>query len=440
MFHYLFKSLLMLKNKILNNPYLLFFPFLVAFIVYVLISPPDVSCGDQDRYLGCAQNLINGFYSPPAPNIDLTNGPGYPIILVPVLFFKLPYICITLMNAFFYYFSIILLYKALKEVVSFNMAVAFSLAWAGYFIAYQNIPYMHTESLTYLLISSLIFTVVRAFNHTSQANARKFVILSGFLLGYIVLTKMIFGYVLLIMLAGNGLLWLIKSKDINIRKGFFILSMAFLTTAPYLLYTYNLTGRILYWGNGNDSLYWMSTPFEGEYGDWKLDLTLNPVINGNFNIPGADSVLRANHGADFKEIYKYRGLERDDVYTRMAIENIKVDPVKFAQNIIYNMGRLIFHYPFSYAIQRPKTLLVLPINGILFTLMLFSLIPTILNWRKFPFSVRFLLIIAILYLGGSSVVSGILRMFTVIVPVLLMWIAYVLQYSLKINLRFNKKL
>ena len=427
------------KDNILNNPYLIFFPFLIAFVIWVLISPIDLSDGDQGRYLGCAQNLIHGFYSAPAPNIDLRSGPGYPVILMPFLALKLPLMCITLMNAFFYYFSIILLFKALKEIVSFSISLTFSLGWACYYIAYQNIPYIHTESFTYLLGTSLIFLIIKAFKPDITGSARKYVLLSGFVLGYIVLTKMIFGYVLLIMLAGSCLLWIINRKNVNYHKGLLIVSLAFLTTTPYLLYTYNLTGKLLYWGNGNDSLYWMSTPYHGEYGDWKSDLSLNPPANGNFNIAGADSVLKVNHGADFKELYKYNNIERDDIYTRLAIKNIKSHPVKFVQNVIYNVGRLIFHYPFSYAVQRPKTLLVFPINGILFTLMLFSLIPTFLNWRKFPYSVRFLVMIVLLYLGGSSLVSAILRMFTIAVPFLLVWIAYVFQNSIKFNLKFSKK-
>jgi 4-amino-4-deoxy-L-arabinose transferase-like glycosyltransferase len=430
----------MKKADILSNPYLLFFPFLIIFILWVYISPTDGTFADQGRYLWFAKNLINGFYSPPAPDINLTNGPGYPILLIPFLMLKLPLISITLMNAFFYYFSIIFLFKALKEIVSFGLAIISSLSWASYYIAYQNIPYIHTETFTYLLISILIFSIVKAFRKESPGTFGKYIILSGFIFGYIVLTKMIFGYVLLFMLAGSGLLWIFNRNNIDYRKGLVISLMALLITAPYLLYTYHMTGKIFYWGSGNDSLYWMSTPFEGEYGDWKEDLSLNPIIYGNYNIHGADSVLRAHHQEDFKEIYKYKGIERDDVYTRLAINNIKSHPLKYAQNIINNIGRLIFHYPFSYAIQRPKTLLVFPINGILLTLMLFSLVPTFINWRRFPVSIRFLLIFILLYLGGSALVSAILRMFTIAVPVILVWIAYVLQNTLKINLKFNKEL
>ena len=428
----------MKKINIIHNPYLLFLPFLVVFILFVLAFPSDGKGGDELRYLLYAQNLIHGFYSPPAPNIQLINGPGYPIILVPFLVLKMPPISMTILNAFFHYFSAIFLYKALKEIVSLGITLAFSIAWASYCIAYQNMVFIHTESITYLLISAFIYLIIMTFKYESFDKSKKYIILTGFTLGYIVLTKMIFGYALLFMLVGSGLLWLLNRSNTNYRKGFMILILALLTTTPYLIYTYNLTGRIFYWGMGSDSLFCMSTPYEGEYGDFKIGLDLNSVEAGNFNIIGADSVMRAHHQEDYDEINRYEGLERDDAYKRLAIRNIKAHPIKFAQNIVYNVGRLVFHFPFSYAVQRPKILMILPINGVLLALMLFSLIPTYLNWRSLPIYLKFLLILTLLYLGASSLVTAFVRMFTIVVPILLVWIAYIMQNTMKINLKFKE--
>jgi hypothetical protein len=190
------------------------------------------------------------------------------------------------------------------------------------------------------------------------------------------------------------------------KKGLIITGIALLTTAPYLLYTFNLTGRLFYWGMGSDSLYWMSSPDKNEYGDWTQQLVLNPTIYANYNIYGADSLLLANHQKDFDELDKYKGIERDDLFKELAIRNIKAHPVKYAQNVVYNMGRLLFNYPYSQAIQKPKYLVIFPINGILLTLMLFSLIPTVINWKRIPFYLKFLLIMVFLYLGASALVSA----------------------------------
>jgi len=426
----------MKKLNILQNPFFLFSPILIALIIYALINP-TLGFGDEARYMAYAKNLIHGFYSPPAPDIQLINGPGYPIVLIPFIFLKLPLVSMTIINAFFYYFSIIFIYKALKQIVSHRITLVFSCSWALYYIGYQNVPYIVTEPFTFLLMSMLIYSIIKTFITENKAVEKKNIIITGLILGYIVLTKMIFGYVLILMMVGSGILWLSNRKNLNLRKTTIILSLALLTTSPYLIYTYNLTNRIFYWGMGNDSLYWMSSPYADEYGDWKSNLELHRIDEGNYNIQGSDSILKAHHKAELDEINKYSGLSRDDAFKKIANQNIKEHPIKFAQNIVYNIGRLMFHYPFSHAIQRPKNLLIFPIHGAILTLMIFSLIPTFINWRKIPTYMKFLLLFTLLYLAGSSLVSALLRMFTVIVPILFVWFAYIFHHTMKINLKFE---
>ena len=74
------------------------------------------------------------------------------------------------------------------------------------------------------------------------------------------------------MLPIAGALWLLKRSPGRQRTGAAILLTAFVVLSPYALYTWRLTGRVFYWANsGGTTLYWMSTPFEGEYGDWNND-------------------------------------------------------------------------------------------------------------------------------------------------------------------------
>ena len=429
-----------MKNiKITRNPYLLFLPFLIVLIIFAILNP-TTGYGDEHRYLTFANNLVHGFYSPPPPNVNLTNGPGYPIILTPFVALNLPLIYITLLNPFFYYFSIIFLYKALLKVVSYKTTLIFSFFWACYYLGYQNIVYVMTETLTYLLISILIYSLINVFQSTNRSRTRKYIILSGFILGYIVLTKIAFIYVLFAMLAGSVLLWVFNRKESNYKRLAAITVAGFITVLPYLIYAYALTGRMFYFNtNTGDSLYWASTPFANEYGDWKGDLSQGAAVLSNYNIPGAVDTLVAHHQKDFDIINQYSGYLKDSVFKKIAINNIKNHPLKFLQNCFYNAGRLVFHYPFSQAIQRPKILLVFPINGIILTLMLFSLIPTFLNWRKLSIPLRFLLIFTFLYLGMSTLVSALVRMFTIIVPILLFWFANIFQNTVKVNLRFDDK-
>ncbi len=425
--------------KLPKNPWLLFLPFLVLYIIFVLIFPTTGHQGDEERYLMFANNLVNGFYSPPAPDINLTNGPGWPIILMPFIALGLPLITITIANAFFYYLSIIFLYKALKETVSYQLTLLFSMLWACYYVAFQNMPFTHTETITYLLVSVLVFSMVKAFKPGAGKESNKYILLAGFMIGYIVLTKVAFGFVLIFMLAGTLILWLTNRRSVNYKKGLFIMLIGLATVSPYMIYIYQLTGRVLYWSTtAGSTLYWSSTPYKEEYGDWKLELKQGPVEMGNYNIPGSGDTLVAHHQEDYNEIYKYKGVEQDDVWKRKAIENIKKHPGKYLQNCVYNIGRLVFHYPFSQAVQRPKVLLVFPANGIILTMMLFCIIPTFKNWRKVSYPIRVMLFFTILYLGASTLVTAYVRMFTIIVPILLFWFAYIFSKTVKVNLGFSK--
>ncbi len=426
-----------MKNyRLLQNPYLLFSPFLLIFLVYILLNPSDF-IGDEERYVRFANNILKGFYSPPAPHIDLTNGPGYPLLLVPFLACGVPLKVVALSNAFFYYISIVLLYKALKDTVHLKLAVFFSFFWACYYVAYQYLNTTVTEVFSFLLISMLIYSLVKCFNTDNIRISTKYILLAGFTMGFIALTKMIFGYVLLFMFFGQLIIWISDIKNINYRKGLYVLIVSLITVTPYLVYTYNLTGRIYYWGFGKDSLYWMSTPYEDEYGDWKQELVTGTIEMNNFNIPCAGDTLKDRHEKDFNEIYKYSGIERDDAFKNFAIKNIKGHPFKFAKNWVYNVGRLFFHFPFSYARQRPKVLLIFPINGIILTLILYSLIPTFVNWHAIPYNIKYLLFYSTLYLGASSLVSAQVRMLTIIMPVYFLWFAYIIQKSLIVKIKFK---
>ena len=87
----------MINKKKEINPFLIFLPFLLLYTLIALIFPTNGTFGDESRYLMLANHLLNGFYSPPPPNIDLGNGPGYPIILIPFIALHLPLISVTIL-------------------------------------------------------------------------------------------------------------------------------------------------------------------------------------------------------------------------------------------------------------------------------------------------------------------------------------------------------
>src|SRR5277367_3000315 len=97
---YFHVRLLMIK-KFTRSPWFIFSPFLFYYVYYIIKNKWPSLYGDEIRYVDFAHNLIHGFYSPHAPHINLCSGPGYPIILVPLIALHIPVIYITLMNALY---------------------------------------------------------------------------------------------------------------------------------------------------------------------------------------------------------------------------------------------------------------------------------------------------------------------------------------------------
>jgi 4-amino-4-deoxy-L-arabinose transferase-like glycosyltransferase len=446
------------KFKLLRNPFLLFLPFLLLYILIVLFLQSDTLWGDEDKYLTYAQNLLHGFYSGPDPNLSC--GPGYPILLMPFVALHLPLLVIKLVNPVLYYLSVVFLFKVVNRIASFKIAVIVGVFWACYINAYENLPLILTETFAIFLVAALMLSLIKAFDPSAAVTSKKYIYLSGFLLGYLVLTKVIFGYVMVFMLIGSIALWLFGRKNKSYKKAVIVLVIALGTTIPYLVYTYNLTGRLFYWSTvSGNNLYWMSTPYKNEFGNWMQDPKINEdsitaysddtatYFGGSLNLKnrlnyyfqGYDDSVKANHWNDYKEINQSKTMiERDDAFKRIAIRNIKSHPMKFIQNWICNVSRILFNYPYSYKTQEPGILLRLPMSGIIVVLILFCLIPTCINWRKIDFSIRFIFLVVFIYLGGSTLGSAETRMFSIAVPMLLVWIVYILKKTAIIKLRFSR--
>ena len=67
----------------------IFLPLLFFYGFIIIAFSPDEFVYDEGRYIKFATYLSEGHYSP-RDRIDLTNGPGYPLLLLPFLALKIP--------------------------------------------------------------------------------------------------------------------------------------------------------------------------------------------------------------------------------------------------------------------------------------------------------------------------------------------------------------
>ncbi|MEO8088349.1 MAG: hypothetical protein ABI763_16130 [Bacteroidota bacterium] len=408
-----------MQQKFFERPYIAFLPFLFLYLVLILVQNVDPLIGDEGRYLQFAGNLLNGFYSPPPPAINLWNGPGFPIYLLPFVAFALPHLVIKLFNAFLYYGVLILFYKTLSGFLNRKKAFYFSLLFACYYMPYKSLPYILSETLTIFLIAAITYCAFVYFSSPGKTISRRYNLLLPILLALLALTKVIFGPVYLAAAIVFLVLYLV-TKNGMYKRSFLLVMYAMLFCAPYLLYTWSLTGKIFYWSNaGGKSLYWMSNPTNGEWGEWHNDSLSSPVMNEN-----SLAKLNFNHRKDLDYVNQFTGAERDQKFKELAIRNIREYPGKFFVNWLANWSRMFFNYPVSYTPFRWSTLGNMVANIPALILLAYTALLTWRNKNNFPFALKFLLCISGVYLMGSSFLSAYDRMFYILAPLLAAWICH----------------
>ncbi len=404
-----------------------FAPLLLVYVTIVLILSENSFAGDEARYVQFAKNLVQGFYSPADPNqLDLWNGPGYPLVLVPFVALGLPMLIAKLANACFLFFAVILIYRTLCIYIPHHQARYFSLLLGLYPPFMPHLPYLITEPFVVLLVSAFSFFLCR--HAITKLNYTGHFFVAVIALTWLMLTKVIFGYVILIILVISAFRYIL-SRTISSKTCFVICCFAMLFCSPYLVYTYSLTNRIFYWSDaGGVTLYWISSPYPREFGD---PHSSSGNIRGN---PQENPELWKNHGAFFESISELSPLEKDDARKAQAIRNIIENPGKYTLNIFANIGRMFFSYPYSYAEDRLTTYFWAIPNMFIFVTMVFCVYPTWFGRKHIPGEILTLLLIGWTAFGASSMVSAYARQFYVLVPIFAIWIGFVLFGILNINI------
>lgn len=398
-----------------------FLPLLLLYLLLVIMFSSTTFQGDESGYVSYATRLLQGYQSPDG-EIKLWWGIGYPIVLTPFIFLKLPWLAAKLLNAFFLFGAIIYFYKTLSLYIEKKYATIFTLFLGLYPPLIREIHLLLTESLVFFLVCGFTFHFCRSYRE--YGNSWFHLLAASVYLGYLALTKVFFGYVILAGLLSFLVLFIWRRTD-RVMKTTCIYLMALIWCIPYLLYTYSLTGKVFYWGtSGGMSLYWMSTSYNtNEYGSWfsPKDVKEIPELTP--------------HRDFFDKITGFSEVAMDDAFKKQAIENITHYPVKYFVNWIANIGRLLFSYPFSYTSQKLSTYFYILPNMFIVVSFILSVYPAILRRRTVPYEIYALLFFILITFGGTSLLSAYDRQFRPLVPVLLLWLSFVYLRILKIEVR-----
>ncbi len=404
------------------NDKLKLLPLLALYIVFIAFNAIDVFQGDEGRYVMFAENLAEGFYSP-KDDINLWNGPGYPIVLLPFVLLKLPWLIPKLMNAVFLFMAILYFYSTLSIYIDKTPARRLSYILGIYPPFFLHMHQLFTETVAIFLVCGLVYHFCRLCRNQNAEISWTHLLITSIYLGYLALTKIFFGYVILVGVILFFVLYLFKRTS-PLKKTLLVYAFAFLLCLPYLYYTYSLTGKVFYWGNsGGRSLYWLSTPYDDELGAFR-PYDLNDI-----------ETAPEKHREFLRELEKLPALEQDALFKRKAIENITNRPSKFFKNWVANVGRLLFNYPFYCSHQTLYTYIFIIPNMFLYV---FCFIAAYLNYKRprlISYEIYALLAFVLISVGGSSLVSAYHRFFQPLVAIVTLWLAITLTRTLKVEIK-----
>lgn len=413
-------------KKVLQHETIILLPLLLIYCLYVIIKEKPGLSLDEPTYLLYARNLINGFYVPKGSTF-LWAGPGYPIILAVLEKFDLTGIYQKLLNAIFLYGSLLCMYYSVRLFTRKSCALILASLCGFYYPFYLMLPYRMTEVFVIFLISLIVLYVNKWSEEPSKITYKVVLIL---VIAWLMLTKIIFGYVIAGLLILFIIAFLLKQNNTYLKL-IFILFLSIITISPYLYYTYQLTGKYFYWGtSGGLTLYWMSSPYAEEYGDF-INFFYEPS-----NDPNKNQLFRMRHEENIKmaigeislfQTLKYEelpaklGVVQDQQFKKMAIMNIKAHPIKYIKNILSNSMRMIFNFPYSYRENRLNLKLILS-NSILLLFVFITSFRILRKKENINSADLFLLLFTLIYLGGSMLLSATPRQFYIISPILLYFI------------------
>jgi len=388
------------------RPLLALAPFAVVYLAIPFLAPANANLYDDEAgYLGLARLLTHGDFLTGRDNLvtggpaypNLWFGPGLPLVLTPFVALHVPVEVIRLLGPLFLFAAVVALFFLLRLFTGRGPALAGALALALYVPLYTVVAFVHSEPLALLLVVLGVYGSVRY----ARGRRPAFFVLGATSLAWLALTRVEYGWVVSAVAVLLAIVWALR-RDARAGRVAAVFAAGVVLCAPWLAYTYSVSGAAFEWGSsGALSLYWMTSPYAGDRGDWH----------------GADSVFAdprlAPHRPLFRHIAPRTLSEQNAELVRAARRNVARHPLKFARNVADNLSRMLFNVPYSFKPAKASGL----VYSVPAALLLASLaVAAVRRRRRLPFEARAAAIFAVVTLALHAVLSGYPRLLFPIVP------------------------
>jgi hypothetical protein len=308
---------------------------------------------------------------------------------------------------------VLLFYRLLLLTVSPRSALLGALGLGLFIPFYRYLPFLHSEFLALVLVIGAMIAIT----HVLRTGSRLATAAAAGALAALALTRVAYGWVLTVLAVGWLARWLIRRTSSS-RRLVIVHALALALCVPWLAYTYSVTRRPFLWAtSGSLSVYWMSSPYAVDRGDWHC---ASDVFTERWLAPHRPFFAAHAHDAP---ITQERELERQ------ARHNIVHHPWKYIENLAANASRILFNAPYSRRQLNLRSIAFLVPGALLVALLALSVARLARRRVRLPpEGAAFAAFAAAAFLIHLPI-SAYVRMLIPMVPPMLWLIVYVLAHS-----------
>lgn len=381
---------------------------------------------DEARYVEDARNLLQHGDLLPGASANVVNGPGYPLVLVPLLAMDAPPVALRMLNGAF---AALAVWFSWRAVLAAGAERGWAMA-AGLFVMLhpshlRQGQWAMTESITLCWLAGFVWGLVALLRAGAGRMPRPALLGGAFALIWLAMTRVVFGYVIMAMIAGMAGAWLIAPHfRRGLQRALILFAIAFAGCIPWLAYTHHKTGRHMVWATTAGELqYWLTSTFPGENGHW---FSIHETVK--------DPDLIPNHKAFSDELLALPKGEWEARYKAKVKENLKTaSPARLAENYASNVSRLFFGFPRSFQAEKLSTLALILANVPLMLLGGLAAWFSLRWWKRLPLDALLLLAFTAIYLSGSTLATAFPRYSMIVIPSLLTACAAILPRCLRLS-------
>jgi hypothetical protein len=368
--------------------------------------------GDEIRYMDQCYCLTQGYFLP-SDRPELLNGPGYPLSLLPLVKIGAPMLALRLTNVLWAAFGFFWYWQLARRFMGQGWALTFGLVCWLHPVLLRQGGYLMAEVMSQALLGAVAYLTVEAV----EQRTAKSLFRAALVFAALTMTRVIFGHVMMAMLVFAVLTFMmLKSWRATASRIAFIMGGGLLCCIPYLIYSHNITGKWLKWStSGGELMYWLTSHHPGENGNWysEEDGQQRPELS-------------PHHKEFMNQILAAGPVKAEELYAEKIRENLE-DPAAVLHNYLCNWSRMFFGFPRSFEPERLTALVPVITNGLVLVLLTAAVVLCWLRGERLPQVFGAFLLMAFVYMGGSSLAPSQPRYLLMALPLLLLPALWVLS-------------